>query len=125
MASRKKPATTTKTKVRKGDAKKTASRAARRNTDSGPSRLENDDDVMVRQGQDVQATAAAFPHNPTKPSEYGRDNALDPPEGAHVEISPLVGASTLSEAQVSRRRPARARRPVRWIACAWTAAGSG
>jgi catalase len=99
MASRKKP-TPTKSKT---SAKKTGSRAARRNTDSGPNRLADDDDIMVRQGQEVQATAAAFPHNATKALEYGRDNALDPPEGEHVEAPPLVGASTLSEAQASTK----------------------
>ncbi len=103
MASRKKPATPAKANAKKASTKKTASRAARRNTDSGPNQLHGDDDVMVRQGQQVQATAAAFPHNANKPSEYGRDNALDPPEGGHVDASPLVGASTLSEAQASSK----------------------
>ncbi|WP_342315442.1 catalase [Lysobacter sp. FW306-1B-D06B] len=96
MASRKKPAAS-KTTGRKTGAKKAGSRSVRRNADR------HADGAMARQEQEVQATAAAFPHNATKPAEYGRDNALDPPEGEHVATSPLVGASTLSESQPSAK----------------------
>jgi catalase len=60
-------------------------------------------DLLVQQGLDAQALAATFDHNATKPSEYGRDNALSPPEGVHATPTPLAGASTLSEAQASAK----------------------
>ncbi|WP_242524932.1 catalase [Lysobacter changpingensis] len=103
MASRKKTAPT-KTSARKSATKKNVgSRAARHApTDSGPAKMSGGaDDPLVQQGLDVQAAAATFDHNPTKAAEYGRDNALAPPEGAHVVPTPLASASTLSEAQQS------------------------
>ncbi|BDU16406.1 catalase [Lysobacter auxotrophicus] len=104
MASRKKPAS--KTPARKSSAakKSTAAKSARRApTDSGPAQMsgEGADDPAVQQGLDAQALAATFDHNPTKAAEYGRDNALAPPEGAHVTPTPLAGASTLTESQTS------------------------
>jgi len=104
MASRKKPAS--KTPARKSSAakKSTAQKSARRApTDSGPAQMSGDgaDDPAVQQGLDAQALAATFDHNPTKAAEYGRDNALAPPEGAHVTPTPLAGASTLTENQTS------------------------
>ncbi|MDR0182163.1 catalase [Lysobacter arvi] len=105
MASRKKSAPT-KAAARKSAAKKksTSARSARRApTDSGPAQLSDAgaEDPAVQQGLDAQALAAAFDHNPTKAAEYGRENALAPPEGAHVTPTPLAGASTLTEGQTS------------------------
>jgi len=101
MASAKKPAPK-KTAPKKGadsktTAKKdTAARASRRApTGSG--------DLQAQQARDTQALASAFDHNPTKAAEYGRENALDPPEGVHAAPTPLAGASTLSEAQASAK----------------------
>ena len=117
MASRKTPARGGKKAVKKTPAKSAASkrqtgaRAARRApSDSGPAAMPEggDGDVAVQQGIDAQATAAAFPFNPTKAAEYGRDNAIAPPEGAHVSTSQLASGSTLSEAQSSAKTGTRA-----------------
>lgn len=116
MATSKTPARGGKTPAKKAAAKKTetkaktAARAARRASDSGPARLPRDSggDVPVQQGIDVQAAAASFPYNATKAAEYGRDNAIDPPEGEHVAPSQLATASTLSEAQSSAKTGTRA-----------------
>jgi catalase len=105
MASRKTPAPKKKAPARTSATKKsTAARSARRApTDSGPARMsgEGAEDPAVRQGLETQALAAAFDHNPTKAAEYGRDNALAPPEGVHATPTPLAGASTLTETQTS------------------------
>jgi len=79
----------------------TAARAARRNSDSGPSRPApaGSGDVLAEQGARVQQTSAAFPFNAAKHTEYGRDRALTPATGQHEEADPLASASTLSEAQ--------------------------
>jgi len=100
MASRKKPAST-KAPARKSAAKKIPARQAR--TDRGPSKVpaSTKGDPLAQQALDTQAIAAAFDHNPTKAAEYGRDNALAPPQGAHATPTPLAGASTLSESQTS------------------------
>ena len=48
------------------------------------------------------ATAAAIPHNADKAAEYGAEAARCPVTGAHVPLAdPSVGASTLSESEVS------------------------
>ena len=105
MASRKKSAPTKAPASKSATKKKsTAARAARRApTDSGPAQMsgEGAEDPAVQQGLDAQTLAATFDHNPTKAAEYGRDNALAPPEGAHVTPTPLAGASTLTETQSS------------------------
>ena len=102
MASRKKPAPS-KTPASKSATKKGASASRRSPTDSGPARMSGKgaDDPQVRQGAQAQALASQFDHNPTKAAEYGRDNALAPPEGVHVAAGPLASASTLSETQSS------------------------
>jgi catalase len=79
---------------------KAAAKAAARNTDSGPSRVAAaaDGDVPAQRMADVQALAAAMPHNPNKAAEHGFANGLQPPAGARAEPpSRLPGASTLSE----------------------------
>ena len=84
MATRKAPAKkssktpTAKNPKSTGKKKTTAARAARRNSDSGPSTPapSGSGDVLAEQGARVQQTSAAFPFNATKSSEYGRDRAL-------------------------------------------------
>jgi len=102
MASRKKPAPS-RAPARKSATKKGASASRRPPADGGPARKSDRgvDDPQVRQGLEAQALAARFDHNPTKAAEYGRDNAIAPPEGAHVTAGPLASASTLSESQAS------------------------
>jgi len=113
MASAKKPAPkkTASKKTAKGKpATKKTTAARRAPTDSGPAHLSGnrDGDPQVQQALDTQAMASAFAHNLTKASEYGRENALDPPEGVHAAPTPLAGASTLSEAQASMKTGAAA-----------------
>jgi catalase len=87
-----------------GPAKKVAAKAASRNTTSGPSHPSDGPggDLPSAKQAGTQELAAAFPFNPNKPLEFGRDNAVAPPEGVHADASsPIVTASTLSEANVS------------------------
>lgn len=87
-------------------AKKTAAKAAARNTDSGPSRIPPaaPDDLPARKMADTEAMAGAMTHNPNKPSEHGFANGLRPPAGAIVEPpSRLPGGSTLSEENGSEK----------------------
>ncbi|MDI9240712.1 catalase [Lysobacter sp. LF1] len=102
MASRKKPAAAKEAKPRKASTSKAGGTA------KGGRGKEGGDGALANQEREVQATAAAFPHNANKATEYGREGALDPPEGAHVDVQSLVGASTLSESQVSAKAGARA-----------------
>ncbi|QOY61661.1 catalase [Lysobacter sp. H21R4] len=77
-----------------------AAKAAARASDSGPAAPPpgDIDDAPAQQAADINATVAAMPYNPTKPAEYGHDNARAPSEGAHnPPASALVGASTLAE----------------------------
>lgn len=77
-----------------------AAKSAARNTDSGPANepTAGTDDPLVNKASETQRIAAAFPHNPTKASEYGEDAAVSPPEGHHVQAgSAAAFASTLSE----------------------------
>ena len=80
--------------------KKTAAKAAARNTDSGPSRVTGAaGDAPSRKMADVDALVAAMPHNPTKPAEHGFANGVAPQAGATAEpASRLATGSTLSEA---------------------------
>lgn len=76
----------------------TAAPAASQNTSSRAPKVRQDtDDALAQQRDAVQATAAKFPANRDKASEYGLERALDPPQGAHVDVVPHGGASTLSE----------------------------
>src|SRR5687768_12553795 len=111
MATRKAPAKkASKAMKSSGKKKTTAARAARRNTDSGPSTPApaGSGDVLAEQGARVQQTSAAFPFNAAKHTEYGRDRALSPPPGQHEDDDPLASASTLSEVQESAKTGARA-----------------
>ncbi|MDB5954440.1 catalase [Ramlibacter sp.] len=87
-------------------AKKTAAKAAARNSDSGPARLAPDagSDAAARQKAETEALAAALPNNDNKPSEHGFANGLKPPPGQAAEpASRLPTASTLSEENSSEK----------------------
>jgi len=102
MAARKpsRPSKQTSAKAGKAPARK----ATRRGSDSGPARGRDGADELEQQALEAQATAAAFPFNRDKAAEHGRDHALTPPEGTHVEPpSPRVTGSTLSEASTSTK----------------------
>lgn len=93
--------------AKKPAAKKAAgAKAAARNTAGGPSHPAPaaGDDLPARKMAGTQALAAQFPHNANKPSEFGRANAVAPPQGASAEPpEPLVGASTLTEVNTSQK----------------------
>ncbi|MBV9880370.1 MAG: catalase, partial [Gemmatirosa sp.] len=60
------------------------------------------DDPRVEQATATQALVASIPFNANKPGEIGHDAAVSPPTGyAAAASSPLVGASTVSEANPS------------------------
>ena len=80
--------------------RKTAAKAAARNTDSGPAHIGNDapNDLPARKMADTEALVAAIPHNENKAAEHGFAAGLKPPVGQAAEPpSRLPGASTLSE----------------------------
>jgi len=84
--------------------KPAAARSAARNTDSGPSKVERSSpgDLPSEKMAQVQALAAAMPHNPTKAAEHGFANGVQPQPGATAEPeSRLPTGSTLSEANGS------------------------
>jgi catalase len=84
----------------------TAAKSAARNTDSGPARVQMDagGDLATRKMAEVEALAAAMPHNPTKALEHGFANGLTPQPGAITEpASRLPAASTLSEDNGSQK----------------------
>ena len=86
-----------------------AAKAATRNTASAPSHPSPPPagDVLARKAADTEALAAAVPWNPNKPGEFGRENAIAPPAGFTVEPpSPLVGSSTITEANASEKTTA-------------------
>ena len=58
----------------------------------------------AEQAAAAQALAAAMPSNANKALEFGRENAVAPPQGQTTQpTSPLAGASTLSEANPSAK----------------------
>ncbi|WP_409516524.1 catalase [Achromobacter sp.] len=74
------------------------------NTDSGPAAgpAGKPGHPALKRAAAVGDTAAAMPHNAGKAAEYGADAARCPFTGAHVAAAdPSVGASTLSETEVS------------------------
>ena len=84
--------------------KRTAAKAASRNTDSGPGRVSPDSggDLPAAKAADTEALATSMPDNPNKPLEHGFANGLNPQPGATAEPpSRLPTASTLSEANTS------------------------
>ncbi|AEG93116.1 catalase [Ramlibacter tataouinensis] len=82
-----------------GAKKRTAAKAAARNTDSGPSRVAAAaGDLAAEKMAQVEALSAAMPHNPTKAAEHGFANGLKPQPGATAQpASRLPTGSTLSE----------------------------
>jgi len=56
------------------------------------------EDALKQAAAAADAIAAKIPYNANKPGEIGRDNAVAPPQGAHVDVPPSTGASTASEA---------------------------
>ncbi|MCQ4164098.1 catalase [Tahibacter harae] len=88
-----------------------AAAAAARATDSGPAHTGADgtgDDAPARRAAAVDSTAAAFPFNRIKAAEFGREQALDPPQGPHVAAPAAVTGSTLSECRVTAKTGAAA-----------------
>jgi catalase len=86
--------------------KKSADKAAARNTSSAPARGVDGSsgDALALHAQQVDALAASMPYNPNKALDKGRDNAVMPPEGASAQpASPAVTGSTLSEANASAK----------------------
>lgn len=83
--------------------KAVAAKTASRNTASGPSHPGGaaPGDAPSQKAAAVEALVAAMPHNENKPLEFGRANAIAPPEGQHVVPDPAAGGSTLSEANAS------------------------
>jgi catalase len=78
------------------------SKAAARNTASGPAHPIESIDALAKKAAGTQALVEAIPYNANKPLEIGRDNALRPPEGACVPpSSPDVTGSTLTERNAS------------------------
>src|SRR6185369_11719974 len=74
-------------------------KAASRMSAGGPARAPRIDDPLARHAAEIQDFAAQTPHNPLKPREFGRKNAVSPSRGVAIAPpSPQVSASTLSEA---------------------------
>ncbi len=85
-------------------ASSTSTKAAARNTASRPAKPDRDDsDRAAKLAADTDSLVARRPFNANKPGEYG-DAATEPAMGEHVEPpSRDVGASTLSEDNVSAK----------------------
>lgn len=84
----------------------TADKAATRNTGSAPSKAPakgSSNDPLVQHAADTNAAVASMPFNANKPGEFGRENAVNPPEGAHVDVPANVSGSTLSESNPSAK----------------------
>jgi len=74
------------------------------NTDSGPASgpAGKPKHPALQRAAAVGATTGAIPHNANKEAEYGEQAARCPYAGAHVgTVDPAVGASSLSEKEVS------------------------
>jgi catalase len=85
----------------KTKADRSGSKAAARNTDSGPASSDGqgtDGDAALLKAEQTQQIAAGMPFNATKASEHGFANGVQPPAGSTVSPpSRLPTASTLSE----------------------------
>jgi catalase len=80
--------------------RKSASKTAAKNTDSGPAQAPRGDrgDPATIKAAQAEGLARALPFNPGKGREHGRENALAPPEGEHFSPQDRRGTgSTLSE----------------------------
>jgi catalase len=68
---------------------------------------------MASHAADQESLAVAVPFNVNKPSEYGYDSSVAPPEGVTAEMpSPSAGAGTLSEENESEKTGPAAVEPV-------------
>jgi len=86
--------------------KSTPVKTAARNTVSGPTHPPGAGGagVLAEKVAATGALAAARPFNADKPSEFGRKNAVAPPEGEHHDpATPVVGGSTVSELNASAK----------------------
>lgn len=83
-----------------------SSKAAPKNTDSGPSKTSPaaSADPAAEKAAQVQDLAAGMPYNPNKAGEHGFENGLAPAQGAGVvPESRLATGSTLSEENGSEK----------------------
>jgi catalase len=106
MAKKKASPRSSAAKKRASDQPSSAAKAAARNTGSGPSNPAPapENDLPARKAEATEALASAIIDNPNKPGEFGRNNAIAPPDGFAVQPPiPEVGASTLSEANGSAK----------------------
>jgi len=93
--------------------KKTRSPTAAGTTSSGPSHPDSPLSELAVHAAEEEALAVAMPFNRGKPDEYGYDNAIAPTAGTTVEpSSPMTGAATLSEQNVSTKTGEPALEPV-------------
>ena len=89
----------TKKRVVKSPGKKTAGRAATRNTDSGPAKpasAASKDPAVARAAASHEA-ATSLPFNANKAEEYGAGSEVAASEGQHVPMPLVATGSTLSE----------------------------
>jgi catalase len=92
-----------------------ASKAAARNTDSGPSEVATADDPAVRKALHTGHLAEGMPFNANKKGEHGFDNGLAVQAGTTVEPeSRLPTGSTLSEENHSDKTGTVAAEGVNW-----------
>jgi putative intracellular protease/amidase len=79
-------------------------KAASRRTTSAPSHQSPNtgSDLVAERAAATEELAASITHNPNKPGEFGRKNAVSPIKGFSARASsPLAGASTVTERNVS------------------------
>src|SRR6187200_1695913 len=102
-------------KTAKNAAKTKSTKRNSRTTVSGPAEPDASGagDLAAEKAAGTQEVASAFPFNPQKAAEYDPDAALAPPEGTSVTpANPIVGASTVSEANDSDKSAAVGRASV-------------
>lgn len=83
-----------------------AAKAASRNTDSAPSRVDKgaSSDLAQQKLAETEALVSAMPFNAAKPGEFGFDRGVAPEAGETIApASRLPSASTLSEANSSMK----------------------
>jgi catalase len=100
MAKKKSAPATSAKSAKKGPVAKAASR----NTASAPSHPSPDTagNILAEKMADTEELVASVPFNSNKPTEFGRDNAVEPTEGFSAEPpSPEVGSSTITEVNAS------------------------
>ena len=79
-------------------------KAAARNTASAASHPapSANGDALAEKAAATNALVASIPYNPNKPGEFGRDNAIAPPEGfSAAPTAASTGSSTLTESNAS------------------------